>query len=106
MIKGSVAGGRDSTFGGQGFWPKLTAGQLCNTDGQACTVLAGKVGLQLANQTEVAMGKKAGPENGMHLTDLNEGQKMTGTRHLHTPHFDLGHHQERETMDIQLRIED
>ncbi|QDS76950.1 hypothetical protein FKW77_005158 [Venturia effusa] len=66
-IKGSTAGagGRDSTFGGQGFWPKLSAGQLCNTGGQACTVLAGKVGVMFADPADA--GKKAGPENGIYI---------------------------------------
>lgn len=42
----------------------MAAGSLCNTGGQGCTVLAGKVGLAFADPEDIKSGKKASPENG------------------------------------------
>jgi hypothetical protein len=64
-ITGSVKGGRDSTFGGQGFWPVMPSGSFCNKPGSGCTVLYGKVGLAFADPKLIEQGLKASPENGI-----------------------------------------
>jgi hypothetical protein len=59
-LKAANGGGLDSTLMGQSFMMNIKEG-LCNQKGQACTVLAGKVGLMYTD------GKPADPSNGIYI---------------------------------------